>query len=385
VGLVLWPEAYQPSNALYAFRYGLTLVSYAVAAHYASQDCREASVRTLLRRLAIAGNVTIVLGLLYYFRLGSAGEGVAGTSLYNADLTVFRSYLFFFDYATDMGYYVAAIAILNLVLLAEWRRFRVMATVGVGLCVSAVLLLGERANLLVLGVSVGWFLWETRSRRGRSLHVSGVFRFGCVLAMFFAGTAVMRVVAPQQITAKLENLSADSSSDSADVMREGGVPEAVIGTVIALPMGDFTYRFSLAMASLWFFFQHPLGVGFWGELSVAGWYAHHEIVKIAVEQSFPGLAAFVWLIVTLRRLLWAPRDLTCSFGQLGLLLRSLSVGMFTALIMANTVLLGMKFPMMYWSLVGIWSVLPRSGPTSFSPPALAYLYERRPQDAFVGA
>ena len=35
------------------------------------------------------------------------------------------------------------------------------------------------------------------------------------------------------------------------------------------------------------------------------------------------------------------------------------IGLFAALIMANTVLLDMKFAMVYWTLLGIWGAFPR--------------------------
>jgi len=159
----------------------------------------------------------------------------------------------------------------------------------------------------------------------------------------------------------------DFGADSADFMAAANVPPSIIAGVVALPIGDFVVRLALSISSLWFFFQHPLGVGFWGQLAASGWYAHHEIVTILVEQSIPGLAALFFLIWRLRQLLWFRRDLTGSRGQLGVLLRSISVGFFWALIGFNTVLLDLKYAVVYWSLVGVWSVLPRTSSVRHAP------------------
>jgi hypothetical protein len=173
------------------------------------------------------------------------------------------------------------------------------------------------------------------------------------------GVVILRVVAPRQMVQKFDNTTENVyEADAAAVMSDAGVPLALVSAVSTLPIGDFAVRLSLSVASLWFFIQHPFGVGFWGELPVVGWYAHHEIVKIAVEQSIIGLAAFGWLMFSLRRLLWNGRDFSGSHGQLGVLLRSISVGLFAALIGANTVLLDLKYALVYWSLVGVWSVIP---------------------------
>ena len=373
MGLVLWRGTYQLGNSLYAFRYILTLASCAVAARYAMSARNERSVRSLLVQLAVAGNVTVALGVLYYFSVGSSAGGSVSNMLYSADTAVFRGYLFFFDYGIDMGYYAVTIAILNIILLSQGRTAgsRLISGIGIGLCIAAVLLVGERVNVLVLLAALGYFFLETAKARHRSVRVSVVFQITCLLVVIGAGVAIMGVVAPGQMIRKFDRATQSEFQEAAGyAMSQAGVPPAITAFVSALPIGDFAVRLGLNIASLWFFFQHPLGVGFWGEWSVVGWYAHHEIVKIAVEQSIPGLVAFVWLMVMLRRLLWVRGDLPGSGGQLGVLLRSISVGLFAALLGANTVLLDMKFAMVYWTLVGVWSVLPRTRTRRLAPVAI---------------
>ena len=46
------------------------------------------------------------------------------------------------------------------------------------------------------------------------------------------------------------------------------------------------------------------------------------------------------------------------------------MGLFMAMVMANTVLLDMKFALVYWSLLGLWSIVPRD-PYSTSPTTVA--------------
>ena len=365
-GLIFWNGLYRPINAVYALRYILTLAGYWAAVRYAGIDCSEEAVRRLLRRLAVAGNIVIALGLIYYFELGgsSAGGVIGINQRAGEDSIVFRSYLYFFDYGNDMGFYAVLVAILNLIMLADRRTagLRLLASTGVLFCVITVFVIGERANLVVLGVAVGYFLLETSVNTHRSVRVSALFRIICVLVIVGSSALVLDVLTPQQITSKLENsvgIDSGGNNSTFEIMNGAGVPEPVIAFVSTLPIGDFAGRLALNVSGLWFFFRHPISVGFWGEVDVVGWASHHEIVKILVEQGIPGILAFVWLIMCLQRLLWLRRDFPGSRGQLGVLLRAVSVGMFSALIMANAALLDMKFAMVYWTLLGIWGAFPR--------------------------
>jgi hypothetical protein len=229
------------------------------------------------------------------------------------------------------------------------------------LCVISVFVIGERANLLVLGVALAYFLLETARSAHRSVRVSILFQITCVLGIIGAGTAVLEVLAPQQISNKIErSVGIELGSGYIELMEESGVPTSIITIVSTMPVGDFAGRLALTLSSLWFFFQHPISVGFWGEIDVVGWGAHHEIVKILLEQGVLGVLAFLWLINRLWKLLWLRQDFRGSWGEIGVLMRSVSVGLFAALIMANSVLLDMKFAIVYWTLLGIWSALPRT-------------------------
>ena len=182
-----------------------------------------------------------------------------------------------------------------------------------------------------------------------------------MLGIIGAGTAVLEVLAPQQISNKIErSVGIELGSGYIELMEESGVPTSIITIVSTMPVGDFAGRLALTLSSLWFFFQHPISVGFWGEIDVVGWGAHHEIVKILLEQGVLGVLAFLWLINRLWKLLWLRQDFRGSWGEIGVLMRSVSVGLFAALIMANSVLLDMKFAIVYWTLLGIWSALPRT-------------------------
>ena len=362
VGLLLSSD-YVFGNSLYALRYILTLLCYAVGARYSLAWRDDRSLGRLLRFLTQTGNVVLLLGVAYYFTFGSSDGGAVGNPMLPGDATVFRSYLFFFDYGIDMGYFAVTVAILNMLGLSTQTSFASRAAhgIGLGLTVIAILLLGGRVNLLVLAGAMLYFFLETSNDSHRSVRVGAVFQLACLLTLIGVGTIFMLVVGPSQMVGKFENTTRNEyGSDATGVMAEANVPESFAVFVSTLPIGDNVVRLGLTVASTWYFFQHPAGVGFWGELPVVGWYAHHEIIKIAVEQGVPGFVLFWLLMSRLRRLLWNRGDLPGSAGQLGVLLRSMSVGLFLALLFNNTVLLDMKFAAVYWTLVGVWSMVPRA-------------------------
>lgn len=368
-GLVLWRGVYQPSNLLYAARYLLTLASFPVAARYAMSWRSERGTRRLLQWLAVGGNITIALGIVYYLTTGSGAVGSADM-VSNSDESIFRGTLYFFDYSIDMGYYTVTVAILNVMLLSS--RPDLMRRIGYGagliLCILGILLIGERVNLLVTAVAFGYYFVETAHAKHRSVRTGAVFQIACLIAILGIGSAILHVVAPEQILAKVDAISAAGyEQQAAEIMSYSDVPHPIVNLVTSLPIGDFTVRLALAVASLWFFFAHPIGVGFWGQVEVVGWWAHHELVTILVEQGVPGFAAALFFMYRLKQLLWMRRNVHGPGAQLGVLLRSTSAGFFVALIAANTVLLDMKFGLVYWSLVGLWSVLALAEPSPCRP------------------
>jgi len=366
VGLIMWAGVYRPANAFYAARYLLTLAAFGVAVHFARRARPERLLTGLLNTLSIAGNITLVIGLLYYFFVSAPGGGSRATILLGqSESSLFRNYLWFFDYGNDMGFYAATLAILNTIQILgrPGLAMRVFCAVGIVLCVVSILLIGQRANPVVLVGGLAYLVWEApRARRLLRLHAGGGALTVMLLAIAVVSYATLVLIAPTLMLAKLHtSVGRDYAPDASVFLAEAGVP-AVIGDAVAgLPIGDNVGRLSFIVASLWFFLAHPLGVGFWGELQVAGWYAHHEIVKIAVEQGVPGLFAFFLLTGRMRRLLWCSPNSPGAHARLGLLLRASSVGLFAALIAANTVLLDMKFAIVYWTLLGVWSGVPLSG------------------------
>jgi hypothetical protein len=376
VGLAFWPGVYQPSNLLYVARYLVTLAAFPVAVHYAMSWRSERGTRKLLQWLTLWGNITIGLGIVYYFTVGGASNFVGTDMLWNEAGTVFRNYTYFFDYGIDMGYYAVTIAILNVMMISDRPDIVRRAGYGVGLilCIMTTLFLGERVNVLVITVALGYYLLITANARQRSVRTNVVFQVTCLIAVLVIGGAVLRIVAPQQILDKFDAVvTADFTQSSIEVMSLANVPRPIIDLVTSLPIGDFTVRVALSIASLWFFFAHPMGTGFWGQGAATGWWAHHELVTVLVEQSIPGLMALLYFIFRLKQLLWMRRSLHGPGAQLGVLLKSVSVAFFVALIAANTVLLDLKFAMVYWSLVGLWSVLPR---VATAPSARVVLLER---------
>jgi len=387
IGLLLWPGLYRPIYSVYAIRYLLTLASYAVAAQYARIDYSEGMLQKLLHRLTVAGNATVLLGLSYYFIFGSSGQGTHGVDLAMGGQGVLlsRTFFWFFDYGNDMGFFATLVGILNIISLSDRRRMglRLLAAVGLAGCVATDLLIGERADVLVLAVSVIYFIVETMKFRHRSVRVSIVFQFVCLISVIaiFAGT--LSILAPDLIEKKFQHTVGENidQETSIEVMTGAGVPANLANAVASLPIGDFAGRLSLNIAGLFYFFNHPAGVGFWGELFVAGFYSHHEVIKVAIEQGFPGIITFIGLLVALRRLLWSSKDLPGAAGRLNIVLRAISAGLFAALVMANTVLLDMKFMLVYWTLVGVWSVVPR-GAVRRACPATTF-YEQLPHGAGV--
>ncbi len=237
----------------------------------------------------------------------------------------------------------------------------------------SILLIGERADVLVIAVALAYFVWETSRRRHRSVSVSVVFQVACILAVALAFGATMTLVAPEFITGKFQNsvgVDTRMQEGALAILANAGVPESIGSLVGSLPIGDFAVRLAYNIAGLWYFFTNPEGVGFWGQLDATGFYSHHELVTVAIEQGIWGLAAFLYFLSQLRRLLWSGKNLPGAAGQLGVLLRAISMGLFMAMVMANTVLLDMKFALVYWSLLGLWSIVPRD-PYSTSPTTMA--------------
>jgi len=366
VGFVVWSGTYQAVFAVYAVRYILTLASFVVAGQYTYTECSDRSLRKILHGLAIAGNITILLGLVYYISFGSSDSGSKGVTLWmtgDNSVALNRTFFWFFDYGNDMGYYAALIGILDIILLSDRRLvgLRLLTAIGLVGCVATILLIGERADVLVLVVAVGYLLWETSKFKHRSVKVSFAFQFVCLAAVVLAFVATMSIIAPEFISKKFQRSSGEDENRQASLqlMMTVGVPDGIAEAVSSLPIGDFALRFALNVSGVWYFMNHPEGVGYWGQLAAAGFYSHHEFVTVLIEQGFPGLAALFFFMVRLKRLLWSARNQPGAAGQLNVLLRTISVGLFAAMVGANTVILDMKFMLVYWALVGVWSVIPR--------------------------
>ena len=357
VGLLLWYPTYRAANALYVARYILTLCAFGVATVVPQRPRSRYDFRAFLSTLWLVGNIVVLLGLIYHLNFGTTGGvGTAGKILYGReDSLVFRNVMWFFDSGTDMAFFTVLVVLLNLTCLVCWPGLlkKAVSAIGIILCMLCLALYGQRAGTLVLLVALWRFYADCSKNRLRpqaglnALPAIIVF-MGMALCAWF----LFPLVVPDSVVGKFEG-SLGVGVDAGSFAAANGVPSEICAILDRLPLGDFTFRAAFALSSLFFFFQHPLGVGFWGELQVVGWFAHHEVVKVLVEQGLFGMFAFCLLIWRLRLLLrrpapGSPRD----EREMVVVLRALATGLFTALIMANTVVLAIKFAVLFWTMLG---------------------------------
>ncbi len=363
IAVIFFSESYKPANLLYMVRYFMTLVSYITAAHYARYFIHQYQVAKLLRYTVITGVVVLALGVAYYFTVGSVRGGAdemrMGVNAMDANQSlVFRSYLWFFDYGNDMGFYAVFIGTLALVIQTRpcGRVLQAICRAVMLIAIVSIILLNQRANLLVMALAIAYLGWHFLSREAQDFGV--ILKWiGLVVIGGVVTAGILYVVQPQIITKVLASSGTELSFDAADYLQERGVPAVISRTVSSLPIGDNVMRFSFSVASLWAFLQFPIGVGFWGELQVLGLFAHHEVVKVLVEQSLPGIIAYFALLLAVKRVLWNGPQINGVAADLNLVLRANSFALAGALIMANTVLLDFKFAVLYWSMLGLFTTI----------------------------
>jgi hypothetical protein len=373
IALWAWQGSYRIANVLYAARYFLTLGSYLLAAHYATRCLGyHDQVGRLLKFTITSGAWVLVGGLVYYFTIGSVrgDEMRAGVNAVNANQSlVFRSYLWFFDYGNDMGFYAVFIGTLALVIhtrpCGSGLRFACRAVML--MAIISIILLNQRANLLVMTLAIAYLGWHFLSREAS--NPSTLLKWAALMALGGAVTwGVLYVVQPQIISKVLASRGTDLGVDAAEYLKERGVPTAISEGVGRLPIGDNVMRLSFTVASIWAFLEHPIGAGFWGELQVLGVYAHHEVVKVLVEQGVFGLISYGFLLLTVKKVLWNSSGVRGAAADLNLVMRANSFALFGALIMANTVVLDFKYAVLYWSMLGVFTAIPAGWGNQPMPP-----------------
>ena len=99
--------------------------------------------------------------------------------------------------------------------------------------------------------------------------------------------------------------------------------------------------------------ENPLGVGFWAELPVFGYFSHHELIRVAVEQGFFGLAALLYLWRQQWKLIcsteWS-KTRECEGIEV---VQAFTVAMMCATVISLPGLFFLRFNLLYWTLVGL--------------------------------
>lgn len=344
---------YSASSVLHALRYSATVGCYFLGRRCLSREHAHQDLARITRLFLITGNVYMVLSILYYAFLGSANSAaqmIADTG----GAGIWRNLLLFFDYAYDFGLYAATLCVANLVAAVLSKNLKQMAWYAAGslMCSVGALLTGERGNLVILGttlfVSVVVLMRAASSAsrsRARQLAVAAV-----TVALLVGAFQVL--FSPSKMALKLAGTvrtEGDLAASLADML---GVSPALQSFVSSLPIGDFAVRLALMLGGATYFFHHPLGVGFGGELAATGQFAHHDAIRIAVELGVAGLAIFGAFVLRLMAFSRARIPLDSQTAPLVVAIQAVTGGMVLSMVCAVTVVFSLKFGILYWSLLG---------------------------------
>ena len=347
-------EAYPLSSVLHTFRYAATVACYFLGRRCLSRDHAHQDLVRLTRLLLLSGNVYIVLSILYYAFIGSttnpnqmvADAGGGG---------IWRNYLLFFDYAYDFGLYAATVCVANLIaaVLSPSIKKAVWYACGALLCALATLLTGERGNLLILGTTL--FVSVVVLARGASPAIANRAKrlaVGAVAVTVLVG-AFQALFAPAVMTEKLAGtVRNDTGELAASLGATLGVNPAAQTLLASLPIGDYAIRLALMLGSTTYFVHHPMGIGFGAELSATGQFAHHDVVRIAVELGVAGLTVFAAVVMRLATFTRYRFPLDPQTAPLVVAIQAVTGGMLIAMCCAVTVVFLLKFSVLYWSLLG---------------------------------
>ncbi|HUI57761.1 MAG TPA: hypothetical protein VLY04_22440 [Bryobacteraceae bacterium] len=352
---VVVSDIYRPTYVLYAIRYCATMACYFIAKHLTSGVQNKVLLKRASRWLFVCGNTYVVLAFIYYLLWGWTkspwvDEVASGSN------GVWRNYLFFFDYAYDYGMFGACVCVLDIAIYAavRARALRVVALLGAALAAVTVVLSGERGCLLILASALfgmGWMILTNRSAIRLSRQVAAVTAVIVLIAVTYS-----LLFPPESITGKLANTAKDIGEGAGELAIQAGVDPSIAYWIGRLNMGDLAYRVALMTGSLTYFLQHPVGVGFGAELPATGWFAHHDVARLAVEEGVLGLVAFGFLVVKLARFCstrTARQGQSPASDAARTVAVALVFGMLAGMTCAVTTIFSLKFGLLFWTLLGV--------------------------------
>ena len=354
---------------LYAARYIAAMVVF-----FLSKDSAQSAgydTAWLLRILQWSGNLFIVLGLLYYFYGGGMAwvdASLKGQVIGNAQESgLFRTPLYFFDYGYDFGLYIVLVVLLNLmaamfarspIRLALYGFFALLGTV-------ALMLLAERGNWIAMLVAMSALPFAlARAHKG---HVVRAAVGSATIVILFSAASIAAFVAfsSDAMVSKIANSTGVRTvADTVEVAQDLNLPRAVADVVSALPIGDMGIRLMYMIASVREAFARPWGVGFFCELTVVGWYAHHDLIKIFVELGLFGLVAFGMMMRSAWQTL-GNYDLASSDEDLNALgvMRAYFLGLGVTMLLGTGVIMLLKVTSLIWCVLGaVVGLLTRMAP-----------------------
>jgi len=361
-------DAYPTSSLLHALRYAATVGCYFLGRRCLSRKRTEYQLGRLSRLLLISGNAYIVLSILYYLSIGSttnptqmlAETGGSG---------VWRNYLLFFDYAYDFGLYAATICAANLVaaVLSPTLARSAWCACGAVLCAVAALLTGERGNLLIVGATllVSILILRRAEQRKAAKLAMRLALAAAAVTILVAGFQLL--FTPAGMTDKLAGtVRADAGATAGVLAARLGVDQRAEDLLSSLPIGDYAIRLALMLGSITYFLYHPLGIGFGAELSATGWFAHHDLIRIAVELGVVGIIVFALVALRLASFSLSRLSLDRQAAPLVLAVQAVTGGMLIATCFAVMTMFSLKFGVVYWSLLGVihGATLLRRDPTA---------------------
>lgn len=358
IGALFSANVFHPSQILYAGRHVAVLGCFFLARRYALADRRGRSpLSSAFDAIRKPGHVIILLGLVYYYFIG---HDAAARSSDTEGLS--RSFLWFFDYSYDFGFYITLVALLDIAQTMRGRARR--TTIGycvfwLVICAAAIQFAGERGNIIVFATAlitmIVYMARDFAAARGGRVNTENLMIFAGFLSIIFL--AVFFVLAPKNLISKIESGSEAQQFGTIETAgQQVDLPASVTSFVAALPIGDWGLRLILNLGSVQYFLNHPWGVGYGGELYGVGWFAHYELTTIAVEQGAFGLfcyALLLWRLLVLSTR--AVRNVSVDEQYSFLVMRVLIFAFIAASVFFSIAAIFLqKFTPIFWLLLGVF-------------------------------
>jgi hypothetical protein len=161
------------------------------------------------------------------------------------------------------------------------------------------------------------------------------------------------VLAPAEMTEKLAGVKTDQGEIASALAATLGVGPEIQSILSHLPIGDYAIRLALMFGGISYFIGHPWGVGFGGELSAMGQFAHHDLVRIAVELGIAGLTIFVAVATGLVSLSKSRLCLDRRTAPMVVAVQAITGATVVAMCCAVSTVFSLKYGVLYWTLLGV--------------------------------